>query len=90
MTDTIATSAAPGRVNLLGMTRAQLEAFFLELGEKRFRAEQVMKWMHHQGITDFAQMSNLGKALREKLQRQAEIRRIHGTQVAHYLPQVGQ
>jgi 23S rRNA (adenine2503-C2)-methyltransferase len=56
------------------MSRAQLEAFFLELGEKRFRAEQLMKWMHHQGVCDFAQMSNLGKALRERLAAIAEVR----------------
>lgn len=70
----IASSAAPNRVNLLGLTRAQLEAFFLELGEKKFRAQQVMKWIHHQGVTDLAEMTNLGKGLRERLQETAEIR----------------
>ncbi len=56
------------------MSREQLEAFFLEIGEKRFRAQQVMKWMHHQGVTDFEQMTNLGKALRERLAQIAEVR----------------
>jgi 23S rRNA (adenine2503-C2)-methyltransferase len=70
----IASSEAAPRQNLLGMSRAQLEEFFLALGEKRFRAQQVMKWMHHQGVTDFALMSNLGKALRERLAEVAEIR----------------
>ncbi|HBQ39820.1 MAG TPA: 23S rRNA (adenine(2503)-C(2))-methyltransferase RlmN [Halieaceae bacterium] len=70
----IASSDAPGRVNLLGMTQSQLEQFFLDLGEKKFRAQQVMKWMHHAGVTDIEAMSNLGKALREKLQRVAEVR----------------
>lgn len=74
MTDFIATSVPAPRINLLGMTRAQLEDFFLELGEKRFRAEQVMKWMHHQGVCDFEVMSNLGKALRERLGAIAEVR----------------
>jgi 23S rRNA (adenine2503-C2)-methyltransferase len=74
MTELIARSEAPAKVNLLGMTRAQLEAYFQELGEKRFRAEQVMKWMHHQGVRDFAAMTNLGKSLREKLERVAEVR----------------
>jgi 23S rRNA (adenine2503-C2)-methyltransferase len=74
MTALIATSAAEPRVNLLGMTRAQLEAWFAELGEKSFRAQQVLKWIHHQGETDFDAMSNLGKALREKLKARAEIR----------------
>ena len=74
MTSLIATSVAEPRVNLLGMTRAQLEAWFADLGEKSFRAQQVLKWIHHQGVTDFDAMSNLGKALREKLKARAEIR----------------
>ena len=67
MTDT-------ARVNLLGLTQAKLEAFFEELGEKRFRAGQVMKWIHHFGVDDFDDMTNVGKALREKLKARAEIR----------------
>ncbi len=74
MDELIASSEAPTRVNLLGMSRAQLEEYFIELGEKRFRAQQIMKWIHHQGVTDFAQMSNLGKALRERLAAVAEVR----------------
>jgi 23S rRNA (adenine2503-C2)-methyltransferase len=69
----IATSSAAAKVNLLGLSRQQLEDFFTDLGEKRFRAEQVMKWMHHQGVIDFAAMSNLGKGLREKLEALATI-----------------
>ena len=67
MTDT-------ARVNLLGLTQAKLEAFFEELGEKRFRAGQVMKWIHHFGVDDFDDMTNVSKALREKLKARAEIR----------------
>jgi 23S rRNA (adenine2503-C2)-methyltransferase len=70
----IATTAARPRVNLLGMTQQQLEQFFLDLGEKKFRAQQVMKWIHHGGVTDIGAMSNLGKALREKLLQIAEVR----------------
>ena len=70
----IASSSSTDRVNLLGMNRAQLEAFFLELGEKKFRAQQVMKWIHHAGVTDIGAMSNLGKALRDKLLEVAEVR----------------
>jgi 23S rRNA (adenine2503-C2)-methyltransferase len=69
----IATSTPASKVNLLGMTRAQLEAFFGDIGEKKFRAQQVMKWMHHQGIRDFQAMTNLGKGLRERLESCAEI-----------------
>jgi len=74
VTDCIATSAEVERVNLLGLTRAQMEAFFLDIGEKRFRAQQVMKWIHHQGVCDFAEMSNLSRDLRERLSRLAEVR----------------
>lgn len=62
------------RVNLLGMTRTQLEAFFRSLGEKPFRATQVLKWIHHSGVTDFDAMTNLGRALRERLKEIAEVR----------------
>ncbi len=61
------------RENLLGHSRAQLEAFFSEQGEKAFRAAQVMKWVHQQGVTDFQQMTNLSKGLREKLEQVAVV-----------------
>lgn len=63
-----------GKTNLLGLTQPQLEQFFTAQGEKRFRAGQVMKWIHHFGVDDFDAMTNLGKALREKLKACAEIR----------------
>ncbi len=69
----IATTAPASKVNLLGMTRAQLESFFTEIGEKKFRAQQVMKWIHHQGVRDFQEMTNLGKALRDRLSQMADI-----------------
>ena len=62
------------RVNLLGLSLRQMEQFFLDIGEKKFRAQQVLKWIHHAGVTDIAGMSNLGKALREKLLQIAEVR----------------
>ena len=52
------------RVNLMGMPLPKLQAFFVELGEKPFRAQQISKWIHHAGVTDFEQMTNLGKNLR--------------------------
>ena len=51
-----------------------MEQFFEDMGEKRFRAQQVLKWIHHAGITQIEEMSNLGKALREKLMLVAEVR----------------
>ena len=62
-----------GKVNLMGMTQKMLEAFFEELGEKRFRATQVLKWVHQMGVTDFQQMTNISKALRDKLEKVAEV-----------------
>ncbi len=63
----------PARVNLLGFDRNGLRAWFAQLGEKPFRADQVMKWIYHRGITDFTQMSDLGRALRDKLIDRAEV-----------------
>ncbi|MFS2124336.1 23S rRNA (adenine(2503)-C(2))-methyltransferase RlmN [Pseudomonas sp. Pseusp97] len=62
------------KANLLGMTKPQLEEFFESIGEKRFRAGQVMQWIHHFGALEFSAMTNVGKALREKLEAVAEIR----------------
>lgn len=56
------------RQNLLDLDRQGLEAYFSELGEKSFRASQVIQWIHQKGVTDFQQMSNLSQALRDHLQ----------------------
>ncbi len=53
--------------NLLGLDRAGLEMFFESIGEKKFRATQVMKWIHQLGVADFQQMNNLSKDLRNRL-----------------------
>ncbi len=62
------------KVNLLDLDRDGMRAFFNELGEKPFRADQVMKWIYHFGCDDFEQMTNINKVLRGKLQQLAEIR----------------
>lgn len=62
------------RVNLLGLDRAGLEAFFLGLDEKKFRAQQVLQWIHQRGATCFDEMSNVSLALRARLTDMAEIR----------------
>lgn len=68
-------AAGSGRRNLFDLDRVALEDFFEQaLGEKRFRAHQVMKWIHHRHVTDFNDMTDLGKALRAKLEAQAEVR----------------
>ncbi len=59
------------KINLFDFDRPSLEKFFLALGEKPFRASQVLKWVYHQGVLDFDQMSNLSKSLRQQLQQTA-------------------
>jgi 23S rRNA (adenine2503-C2)-methyltransferase len=53
--------------NLLNHDAAQLTGFFAEIGEKPFRAKQLLRWMHQYGEADFSKMSDLAKPLREKL-----------------------
>jgi len=53
--------------NLLGLDAAALARYFEELDEKPFRARQVLRWIHQSGESEFARMSDLAKALREKL-----------------------
>ena len=61
------------RTNLLGLDLKGMEAYFTELGEKPFRARQLLQWIHQYRVTDFAEMTNLSKALRQKLSESAEI-----------------
>jgi 23S rRNA (adenine2503-C2)-methyltransferase len=60
-------------VNLIGLDAAGLERFFAGQGEKPFRARQLLRWIHQRGETDFSQMSDLAKALREKLAQAARV-----------------
>ena len=69
-----ASVSGSGRLNLFDLDRPRMEAFFEQLGEKRFRAHQVMKWIHHRYVTEFEGMTDLGKALRAKLEQHAEVR----------------
>ena len=62
------------RQNLLGLSRAQLEDYLAGLGEKPYRAHQLMKWIYRQGESDFDQMTDISKSLRERLKELAEIR----------------
>ena len=68
------TETTPARINLLDLDRPRFEEFFAGLGEKRFRAHQLMKWIYHHHVTDFVLMTDVGRALREKLEQHAEIR----------------
>jgi 23S rRNA (adenine2503-C2)-methyltransferase len=62
------------KMNLLGLPEAKLVAFFESIGEKKFRAIQVMKWIHQLGADNFDDMTNVSKDLRAKLKNIAEIR----------------
>ena len=61
------------KTNLLGFDLKALKDYFSILGEKPFRATQLLKWIHQQKVTDFSEMLNLSKPLREKLQDNCEI-----------------
>lgn len=61
------------KTNLLGMSKAELSQFFADLGEKPFRATQVMKWIYQFGVTDFYQMTNLSKKLQQTLDEVATV-----------------
>ena len=61
-------AAQSGKVNLLDFDRQGLRDFFASLGEKPYRADQVMKWIYHRLESDFARMTDVGKALRAKLE----------------------
>ena len=60
-------------INLLDYDLAGLTGYFAELGEKPFRAKQISRWIHHFGVSDFAEMSDLAKSLRSKLEGTAQV-----------------
>lgn len=61
------------KTNLLGMDRKAMQAFFVSIGEQPWRADQILKWIHFNGITDFQLMTNISKDLRNKLAEIAEV-----------------
>lgn len=62
------------KINLLDLDLLRMREFFTELGEKPFRAGQIMQWIHQYGCTNFSDMTNLGKGLRARLEAVAEIK----------------
>lgn len=68
------TEMAVEKVNLLGLSPDKLKEFFASIGEKPFRAQQMLKWIHQMGESDFDKMTNMSKALREKLKKVAEVK----------------
>jgi len=73
-TSSVSAVNKPEKINLLDLNRQQLREFFAELGEKPFRADQVMKWMYHYCSDDFDEMTDINKVLRTKLKELAVIR----------------
>ncbi len=67
------TVTGPEKINLLDLDRQGLRAFFVDLGEKPYRADQVMKWIYHHLVSDFEAMTDLGKALRTRLAETSHI-----------------
>ncbi len=67
-------SAESTLINLLDFDPEGLREFFVSIGEKPYRAEQVLRWVYHRQILDFEDMTDLGKALRQKLTGLAELR----------------
>ena len=66
-------SRADRPVNLLDFDAADLAAYVESLGEKPFRARQLLRWIHRRGASDFDAMSDLAKSLRAKLAQYARI-----------------
>ncbi len=64
------------KVNLVGKTLAELEELAAELGEPKFRAEQIFNWVYNQQVADWVEMTNLSKELRRKLAEKASIARL--------------
>ena len=60
-------------VNLLGLDARRLQSYCAGLGEKPFRAKQLMRWIHHAGVDEFGAMTDMSKALRDALAREAVI-----------------
>jgi len=60
-------------VNLLGLDHEALRGFCAGLGEKPYRARQLLRWIHHAGVDDFSAMTDMSRPLRERLAKSAAI-----------------
>jgi 23S rRNA (adenine2503-C2)-methyltransferase len=61
------------KINLLGLDHQAMQDFFVSIGEKPYRAQQILKWIHFNGVQDFQLMTNISKALRQTLTGVADI-----------------
>jgi 23S rRNA (adenine2503-C2)-methyltransferase len=62
------------KINLLGLTRSEIEAYFADLGAKAFHGRNVLKWIHKHGVLDFDAMTDVPQKLRALLVETAEVR----------------
>jgi 23S rRNA (adenine2503-C2)-methyltransferase len=69
-----AAGAEPRRLPLLGLPRGELEGVFAGLGERPYRARQLMRWLYGRLVTDPAEMTDMSRSLREQLAASAELR----------------
>lgn len=66
-------NSASSPTNLVGMSRPELEAYFVALGDKKFRAQQLLQWIYQRGVVNFAEMTDFSKSLRAQLQHTAVV-----------------
>ena len=62
------------KLNLIDFDRNALESYFVDAGEKSFRAHQVLKWIYHRGVIDVELMTNLSNDLRSFLKDKTSIK----------------
>ncbi|MDY6323110.1 MAG: 23S rRNA (adenine(2503)-C(2))-methyltransferase RlmN [Succinivibrio sp.] len=74
MSSDVQVSEQPQKTNLMNLSPRELVDFCVSLGEKPFRAQQLLRWIYQFGVTDFEQMTNIKKDLRAKLAQTCEIR----------------
>ena len=56
-------------MNLYGLTKEELEQYFVSIGEKKFKATQVFEWLYQKRVTTIEEFSNIKKEVREQLQK---------------------
>ena len=59
-------------MNLLDLTKSELEQLCIENGQPKFRAIQLTKWVHNKGVQDFAKMTDIQGSFRDYLSREAK------------------
>ena len=73
--DALQTNDENLKLNLVGLTRSELEKVLVDAGLAKFRAKQVWHWIYHKGTTDFSEMTTLSIPIREELRQAYELSR---------------